>query len=1031
MRKKNFLAICCFALVPVTDALAINTFPVDNSSEITQQSRITVKGSIKDSKGEPVIGAAVKVKGTTIGTISDFDGNYTLEVPRNAILEISYVGYDSQKVAVSGKSTVNITLAESTEQLGEVVVTAMGIVRNTRTLSYSTQSVRGDELTAARGTSGNVLDALKGKIAGADINTTSQLGGASRIVLRGVKSVGGGANALIVIDGVPIQNPNTGNMGSEWQSYMGSDGAVDINPDDILSMDVLKGPSAAALYGSDAANGAIIITTKSGKEGHFEATYNGSASVDMPVYLMKMQNTYGRGNGGVYAEGAGESWGTKAACYPDNFKDVFRNGTTLSNSVSFQGGNKDMKGFASYTNNHSIGNIPNNFMNKNTFDVRVQSNFIKNLSTDAKITYSQYKINGMPPIGDTGLGIDDYIMPRDMSISELRDYEGVDEGTGQPVRKYWTVSSVFDNPYWVVNHTRQNQFRKRLLALFSVKYDITPWLNIQGRYSYDYYYNKDVRTAYHGTRTWTGQVNTGGYMGDWRTEDTQQNMDVLLNGENHFGDFKLTYNLGATDIKSKYNGIGITGNGLSITNKFHLGFATAPTNNWGWSKSELQAVYGTAQLGWKEALYLDVTGRNDWSSTLPANYSYFYPSVGLTGILSELFKMPEWISFSKLRASWAKVGASAGAYMLAESYSYDSNNGYVGTSGTKMIPDLKPEMTTSWEIGTEWKFLNNRLGIDFTYYDSRTKNQLITVDMPWSSGYSNRYINCGRVDNKGIELSINARPIETKDFLWSTTVNIAHNKNKLVTLYENLNQYQIGGSAKFSTLWSVVGEQIGELHGQTWQKNAAGQYVVDADGLPVLTDSSEKIGNYNPKVQIGWSNSFNYKRFNLNFLIDGKIGGVFMSATDAVLAFYGVGDYTAEHREGSWVLDAVTEDGSQNTKAITSESFWKKVSGGRYGAAGFFTYDATNFRLRNIQIGYDIPLSGELTKYIKTAHIALTGHNLFFFYRGKNKLKIPGLKDRSIPVDPDQAVGAGSYQGSEMGLLPSTRSIGVNLNLTF
>lgn len=995
-----------------------------------QQNRITVQGIVTDSSNEPVIGASIIVKGTTNGTVTDINGHYSLTVPQDAILEVSSIGYTSIEAPLNGRSTINFVLEVSSEQLSGVVVTAMGIVRNTRTLSYATQSIRGDDLTIARSNSGNLLDDLKGRLSGADITTTSQVGGSSRIVLRGVKSVNGGANAMFVVDGVPIMNPSTGDPGNEWQSYMGSDGIIDLNADDIKSIDIMKGPSAAALYGSSAANGAVIITTKSGAKGRSSVRYNGSISLDTPVYLLKMQNKYGRGNGGIYSEDAGESWGAEAKCVKDNFKEPFKNGYTANNSFSFDAGNDLVQGYMSYTNSHTLGNIDNNFMNKHTFDLRVSTSIIKNLTTDGKITYVKSKINNMPTIGDTGLGVDAYIMPRDLTIDELKDYEDIDEGSGQPIRKYWTTSSVFDNPLWVIHRTRQNQYRDRILAMGSVKYQILPWLSIQGRYSFDSYKNKTTRLAYNGTHTWSGTVNPGGYYGEWNDDNSSENIDVLLSGENSFlKDFKVTYNIGATRIQGKWNNIGITANGLSKANQFHASFATSPVPSYGRGSSELQAVYGAAQLSWKDALYLDVTGRNDWSSTLPSPYDYFYPSVGLTSILSDLIAMPEWISFSKVRGSWAKVGAGAGAYMLQETYSYDSTRGWTNLSSTKMNSDLKPEMTTSWEIGTEWKFLNDRLGIDFTYYDSRTKNQLIVIATPWSSGYDYSYINCGRVDNKGIELTLNATPVQTKDWSWDTRVNLSHNKNKLAELYEGVNEYQIGGSDKFATVWSIKGKQIGELNGQTWAKNDEGKYLVDKEGLPVLTDSRQDLGNYNPKLTFGWSNTVSYKRFSLNILIDGKIGGVMMSGTDAVLAYYGVGDFTQAHRNGDWVLDAVTESGAQNTVAISSEQFWKKVSGGRYGSGGFFTFDATNVRLRQLSLSYDIPLGRQ--NLVKGARVSLTGRNLFFFYRGKNKLHIPGLDDRKIPIDPDQAMGAGSYQGAELGLLPSTRSFGLNVNLTF
>lgn len=1014
------------AVAPVS-ASAMNS---PSEEAIAQQNEQRVKGSVKDAKGEPVVGATVKVKGTTTATVTDVNGNFALSASPNATLEISYVGFNPKEIVINNRQNIEVTLSETSEELGEVVVTALGIVRNTRTLSYSTQSLRGSELTVNRSTTGNMLDDLRGKIAGADITTNGQIGGASKVVLRGAKSIGGGSNALIVVDGVPFQNPVLAQMGSEWGGFEGTDGMLDLNPDDIKSIDVLKGPSAAALYGSSAANGAIIITTKQGDAGHYSVSYNGGVSADLPYYMFDMQNTYGRGVGGNHVDDAGESWGAKGGCVSDNWKQVFQTGSQLNNSVSFQGGTQKVQGFASFTNNHSYGLVKNNSMNKNTVNARVNtSDIIKGLSTDLKLTYSEYKMFDVPK-GDTGIGLSTYIMPRDLTIDELNNYYTIDEGTGAPVRKYWTLSSIFDSPMWLLNETGLKENRSRFIGMGSVKYQILPWLSIQGRYSYDKWMNTDYQHAANSTVGWSFQtVYEGGYYRESHNTNIEQNMDVLLSGQNHFlNDFTITYNLGASNKQGKWSYISAGSSGLSITNKFEIPFMTNTSLGGGHGKTELQSVYGTAQLNWRDALYLDVTGRNDWSSTLPSPYSYFYPSAGLTAILSDLIKMPSWISFAKIRGSWAQVGNGVGAYMLRQTYYYDATNGRVTPSSTLMNKDMKPEKTTSWEIGAEWKFLNNRLGIDLTYYNSQTKNQSIVVDQPCQSGYSSKYINCGRIDNKGIEVTLNATPIEIRNFSWSTTLNFSHNINKLKYLTEGVNKYSLGGGGRYAYCWSEVGQPIGVVYAQTWAKNENGQYLVNAKGLPIATDW-QRIGQSTPRYNWGWSNTFKYDRFTLNLTIDGRIGGVLVSGTDGNLAFYGTGDFTSAHREGGWILDAVHEDGSQNTTAISAEDFWRTVGGGRNGWGGFFAYSTTNARLRNLTLSYDIPMGNQT--FVKSARVSLFAHNLFFLYRGKNILKINGLKDRKCPVDPDMAFGVGSYTGFETGTLPSTRSLGLNVNITF
>lgn len=997
------------------------------------QAKGRISGTVTDTKGEPIAGANVIIKGTTTGTITDADGKYIItDVPSKSTLVVSYIGFTTQEIPVGNKSQLNVSLAEDSQQLGEVVVTALGIVKSTRTLSYATQTLKSDDLLKVRDNSSNVLSNLKGKIAGANITTaTTGPGGATKVVLRGNRSISGNDNALIVVDGVPFNNPMSTQASNEFQSYNGSDGAVDINPDDILSIDVLKGATAAALYGSNAANGAIIITTKQGKEGKYSMNYNGGVSIDQPVYLMKFQNTYGRGSGGQLADGAGQSWGGKTNCYSDNVSSFYQLGNAVNNSINFQGGTKEMKSYASYTNNQTVGIVPHNWMNKNTLDLRVNTNFIPKLTTDAKITYSQYKLNNMPMIGDTGLGIDTYIMPRDLSKDELSQYETINETTGLPQRNYWTVSSVFDNPYWVNERTGRNEERNRVIAMGSAKYQILDWLSIQGRYSYDMYDNFDTQHAYQSTVTYTNSVQKGGYYSEERSKVTERNMDVLLSGNNNFLKvFGVNYNLGASSRRDSYKSTNNTTNGLSIPNKFNLAFASNPQLNVGTSTKEVHSVYGSAQFDYKKAIYLDVTGRNDWSSTLPSNYSFFYPSVGLSFILNDLVKMPEWVSLAKVRGSWSKVGNDADPYMLTQTYSYNSNTGFISPNTTKMISDLKPEKTTSTELGLDWKFFDDRLGFDFTYYNSSTANQLIWISTPWSSGYSGRYINAGKIKNHGFELSVTGRPIMTNDFTWQTTVNLSANRNKVAYLTEGINSIIVGGSAKFAYTNITEGKSVGQLTGYTWKTDEkTGKYIVNDKGLPVATDSYVDIGNYNPKMVVGWSNNFTYKHFNLSMLIDGRFGGTMVSATDAVLANYGVAKYTDKYRDGGLVLDAVKADGTQNTTAITSEQFWTTVSGGRYGWGGFFAFDATNIRLRELSLGYDFDLKGD--KFIKKANLSLYGRNLFFFYRGKNRLDIPGMGKRSIPIDPDQAMGAGSFQGTEMGLHPSTRTFGFNVNLTF
>ncbi len=988
-----------------------------------------VSGKVVDSKGDAVIGASIMEKGTSNGVVTDINGDFSLNVSsQKETLVVSSIGYVTEELTNYGKG-MTIILKDDVLALEGVVVTAMGIVRNTRELSYSTQSFRGEDLTKARSNSGNVLDELKGKIAGADISTNGMVGGASKIVLRGTKSIKGGQNALVVVDGVPFLDPVNNQVSHKGYGFAGTDGMLDINPDDIQSIDIMKGPAAAALYGSEGANGAIIITTKKGRVGSSQVTYSGSFSAEVPMFLMEMQNEFGRGNGGVTGTDVQESWGAATGkCVPDNWKNVYETGYNASNAIGFQGGNDKVQGIFSYTNNQIHGNTYNNKLDKHTFNLRVSANPVKRLHTDAKVTFTKHHLANSKPIGDTGLGVSALIMPRDLSIDELNNYGPIDEGTGMPVRNYWAPSSVYDSPMWLAHYCNRNEDRTRLIMNASIKYDITSWLNIQGRYGYDMYRDFIEDIYYDGTRV--GPQTAGGNYSIKSPFFARDVFDVLLSGDNKFGDFTLTYNLGASKRHDHDESSSYSTGGLTRPNIFEIENAVSKGGSYSHGDEELQSVYATAQIGWRDALYFDATARNDWSSTLPAPYSYFYPSFGLTAILSELLPMPEWIDFAKLRNAYSDVGSSADRYMLAEIYTPNAKYGYVTPDSVKKITDLKPEHTHSWEIGAEFQFINRRLGFDFTYYQSNTTNQLVYVGVPTETGYKQAYVNCGLIENKGFELSLNATPVLTPDFSWVTTVNFGHNENTLVELYKDMTEYQIGGDEDIASTWAEVGKDLGRIRAKTWKQDDQGRYIVDANGLPVITSTSQDIGGSTPKCNWGWHNTFHYKQFSLDLQIDGRIGGTIISSSDAYGAYYGVTANTLPYRTDSWVLEGtVHEDGTPNTTAITSEAFWKAVAQARQAAGGFFAFDATTARLRSLSLSYDFNLGKD--NFVKMARIAVTGRNLLMLYRGKNKLSIPGLEDRKIPVDPESFSGIGSYQGVETGLTPATRSFGVSVNLTF
>jgi TonB-linked SusC/RagA family outer membrane protein len=967
-----------------------------------------------------------------IAVVTDSNGKYTVTVPnRDAVLVFSFVGYATQEVTVGDRTDISVTMEEEATEIEEVVVTALGIERNTRTLSYATQNVKGNDLNMIRDNSANVISSLAGKVAGAVITTASTgPGSSSRVVLRGNKSFSGNSHALFVVDGVPYST-GPGGVATTYKAYAGSDGGMFINPDDIVSVNVLKGPAAAALYGSSAANGAVMITTKQGREGRFTVDYNGGMSVDQPVVLMDLQNTYGRGSTGIYSKNIGTSWGAPAACYPDNVQHFFEMAPSFNNSVSAYGGTRELQGYASYANSTVNGVVPNNRLDRNTVNVRVNTDIIKGLTTDAKITYVNQIVKGRPPLGDAGVANSVYMMPRDMSDEELKQYEIIDPVTGQPVRQYWYNSSIYDNPYWIVNRNLLVQESSRTTALGSAKYQFTDWLSIQGRINYERSVDALEMKMYDGTKSSGGEVSTGGLYRVDSNDAASRQLDLLLSGANKLGvDFEVTYHLGASGSKSVWKNISTSTPSLEIPNKFHISYASARGSGAGSGESRLNSVYGSLQVGFRNAVFLDMTGRTDWSSTLPAPYRYFYPSIGLSAVLSDLIAMPSWVSFGKIRGAYTQVGNGAAMYRTRQTNGFitELGQGVMYASDVRLPDRLKPEQTGSWEVGLEARFLEHRIGFDLAYYHSNSYNFLMGASVPVASGYTSQYINAGNIENRGVELQINAHPVLSEDFEWVTTLNFARNINKIIeiTPYDNrMNIY----SGQYGAITMREGEAHGELFGYVWKKDeASGKYIVNANGLPVV-ETDKKVGNYNPDCQIGWHNSFTWKTLTLSFLIDARIGGEIISGTDSYLASFGTGEFTRKYRNGGWVLDAVHENGAPNTTAITAEQFWTTVSQSRNAWADFFTYDATNVRVRELSLSYNFKLKSDL--FLKKAQIALTGRNLLLLYRGKSKLDIPGIGRRTIPIDPDSAMSAGAFQGIEVGLLPMTRTFGLNVKLTF
>ena len=1001
----------------------------------------SVRGTVTRSDGEPIIGANVIELGSNNGTVTDLDGNYQLKVGPNAILEFTYTGYVSQKFTVGTQTIINVTLAEGVA-LSEIIVTALGISRERKSLSYAAQTIQGGQLTQVR--DANFVNTLQGKVAGLVVTSASSgVGGATRVNLRGNRSIQSSNNALFVVDGVPVDNSTPGQVGNDFGGYNGSDGVANINPDDIESINVLKGAAASVLYGSRAANGVILITTKKGSAGAISVDVNSGAQFDAPLTLPQLQNEYGQGNGGAFGAKASASWGPKMnnqavtdwtgksqnmVPQPNNISDFFQIGSSFNNSVGIKGGTDKVQSYFSFTNNQAAGVVPGNTLDRNTINLRISTNLSKKFSTDAKVTYVNQILNNKLRSGEESSEVMNlYKTPRSIRIEDMQNYESE---AGVPT--YWTSSSIYMNPYWTINRTSADEERTRTTGLVSATYQINDDIKVLARVSLDQYTDKGENTFFNNTLlfAWLG----GTYQKSFR-QVQERNSELLLIGNKKLNNkVKLSYTFGVADVARKSDFTQTSANGLLVPNKFDLGFARNLAVGTGFIERDLQSVFGSVQVSLNDYLYFDVTARNDWSSTLPAPHSYFYPSLGLTAVLSDMVELPSFISFAKLRGSYTRVGNDAAPYLLTQTYSFSQGGvgGFINRDATQAFGELKPELTTSLEFGFDGRFFDNRIGLDVTFYKTNSINQLLSLPLAPASGFSNQYINAGDIENSGVELTLTGSPIKKNDLTWDVMLNYARNVNAIVALHPDIKQTFISsGFVRTAGVLVKEGGAYGDLYADGWARTPSGQLIMDGAGKPLVSSTQEYLGNFNPKFTLGLNNAFSFGKIRLNVLVDARIGGVMTSGSDASLAFDGSSAITTAYREGGWVLPGVTLSNNEyipNTYPINAETFWTTVSKGRYSWGQVFTYDATNVRIREAAVGYDITIKSQ---YVKKATLSIVARNLFFLAKGNAIIDIPGIPTRKMWFDPDVNLGAGNYQGVEFGTLPSSRSIGLNLSLSF
>ncbi|MHA4844971.1 SusC/RagA family TonB-linked outer membrane protein [Flavitalea antarctica] len=998
------------------------------------------------SQQTPVAGATVTVSGTSSGTASDNEGNFSLQVPEGVVtLQISSVGFTTiNKEVGANEKNIIVNLGQNDGELEKVVVTALGITRKARSVPYATQTVSPKTLTDVRDPN-NVLNSLQGKIAGAMITQSSGgVGSGARIVLRGNRSIQGTNSALVVIDGVPVYSEVFNNMAST------------INPDDIESMTVLKGASAAALYGSQAGNGVLVITTKKGSRDRMSVNFTSNVVSESPFSLPALQNEYGQGTNGVIDGNSGSNWGAKLQgqayknhfgedrtyiAHPDNVKDFFRKGLTLNNSVSVSGGNEKAQTYLSYTNNAVKGIVRSNDLMKHVVNLRLSNQISKRFSTDAKVTYLKQNIANIPRSGEGNTPMMSVIqMPRNISTEEAERYQVLDV-FGIPNRTPWpsTIPGLYGNPYWLVNNDHTEENRDQILGFVSAKFKITSWLDITGRANLDRtIYKRETRVK---LNTISHAMTNGGVYAETDLTTMQQWYDVILTGKNNVGeDFTVDYSAGAIYQDVLSHGVVKNSGGLNKANMFNLAFARATTSAVNHSRVQTQSVFGQFNVGYKNMVYLDGSIRNDWDSRLPAPHAFQYYSAGASAILNEMTHLPSAISFLKLGLNFAEVGNGGQFGVINEQFTFTPglSEGMLSRGSTLPMRDLKPEIIRNLEANIEARFLNNRLGFELSFYKSNSFNQLLQVTVPSASGYTAMYFNAGNIENKGVELVLNVVPVMNTDFKWEANLNAGINGNKVIELAPGMNEVYLGTHMDWGARGMVkVGGSYGELIGHRWATDKTGKLMVKANGTPMSSSENGQaasvLGNFNPKAILGLTNTFSYKAINLRVLVDGRVGGIIMSGTEQNMSHTGLTESTVPFREGNWNLGGVDKDGAAVNTNINAQQFWQSVSGKRNSGIGeLFAYDATNFRVREVALGYSLPVRKWFnTNVVKGVTLSAVFRNLLWIYRGSSIFALPGVGKRKMSYDPDIAGGNGNNMGIDYGNYPSTRTAGFTLNVNF
>lgn len=999
---------------------------------------VVVTGKVTNTVTKaPVEGVSVVIKGSSSGTTTGSDGSFSIVAPANGTLSISGIGFTSQDIAIGGNTFLDVLLNESAGQLEGVVVTALGQTRQKKSLGYATQQIAGADLQIGR--ENNVANALTGRIAGVVINKNSSGPGSStRISLRGERSLQGSNQPLIVIDGVPsLDNVPRSNTG-EFNGSDGTDPLGNLNPDDIESMNILRGPNAAALYGARASNGVIVITTKKGKKQKgIGVTYTNNTSWESALYEIEMQDQYAQGIN-TYSATDENSWGPKItgqsinnwkgqpfnAAPQNHINSLLQTGISTNNNISFATGSDKTQVRVGFNNLYATGIIPNNSQLRNSFILRSTSDFGR-LNLDAKINYINQVIKNRPTGGEEGLNpySNALRMPTTVRNSDLENF--VNTSTPIPTQDFFAPNSaIISNPYWMINKVMPREERNRILATATLRYKVADKINVTGRVGIDRFNDDNNRRVFAGTPT--PFTNNSG-SGDFQTQRffaEELNLELFADYNTDLGkDFKLGALLGTAIRKNRSEIVQTNAGGLDLPDLFAMSNGRAVTAGNNLSRQEIQSIFGSAQLAWKDALFLDITGRNDWASTLPEqNRSFFYPSVSLSAILSQMVSLPNWWSYAKLRSSYAFVGKEATPFDYTQTL--QASQGITGTilrnRPDQVNANLKPEQTRSFEIGGEFRFLNNRLSIDATYYVTNSFNQILRLPLPVSSGFNNRIVNAGQIKNNGFELLLNGGIIRNKNLRWDLGLNFSTFRNEVVELDPVLKTIFLG-STRIADVVAMEGKRFGEMYVNGFLRDNEKNVQIGANGLPIRTARTVNVGNVFPDWTGGINNSFQFGNFGFDFLIDGRFGGVVASHTQAVLGGLGKLPETVAGRDNKDFIVPGVLAGTKtpNNIAIDPRTYWQFVGGRGNPIGEVWYYDATNIRLRQATLSYNVPGTIFKDSFIQGVNVSVYGRNLFFF---KN----------DAPFDPEVSLNSMvGGQGIDFYSLPTTRSYGFNINVNF